>query len=104
MPLNFAYYKVEIELDEDLLGTVPKNKEVYREFIAAKARDHAEKETRRAAQDERRGDEDTATPRMASGAEATPEEVAKLMEEEVETVEDIEERGWTGQPGGPLAA
>jgi hypothetical protein len=51
---------VEIELQEPMLGTVPKNKEVYAKYIATKA--------------------------------PTPEN----GEEEIQTVEEIEEGGWTG--------
>lgn len=53
-------YNVEIELVEPLLGTVPKNKQVYAAYIAAKAAD------------------------------------LELIEEEVKTVQEVEEKGWTG--------
>jgi hypothetical protein len=53
-------YLVKIELIEDLLGTVPKDKEVYATYIATKA------------------------PAPANG------------EEETATVQEVEERGWTG--------
>lgn len=52
-------FKVRIELLEPMLGTVPKNKEVYAKYIATKAPD-------------------------GEGAD------------EVESVVDIEEKGWTG--------
>jgi DNA topoisomerase VI subunit B len=58
--MAFTYYDVEIVLTEPLLGTVPKNKEVYKKFIASKQADLG------------------------------------LAEEEVETVESVEESGWTG--------
>ena len=56
-------YDVEVELTEPLLGTVPKNKEVYTQYIESKR------------------PEDQAP----GGAVA-----------EAETVEDLEEKGWTG--------
>jgi len=52
-------YKVTLTFTEDLLGSAPKNREVYKDFIAKKA---------------------------------TPEQTG----EEVQLVEDLEERGWTG--------
>jgi hypothetical protein len=62
-------YHVEIEFVEDLLGTVPKNKDIYQDFVRSKA------------------PEGTAT------------------EDELETVEEIESRGWTGfhmEDGKPI--
>ncbi|MCD6148977.1 hypothetical protein J7J18_06425 [bacterium] len=53
-------FDVKIRLLEKLLGTVPKDPEVYTRFVASKA----------------------------------PE--PELEEEETETVEEVEERGWTG--------
>jgi hypothetical protein len=55
--MNIDEYNVKIELTTDLLGTQPKNKEVYKQFIATKSPD---------------------------------------VEGELETVQEIEERGWTG--------
>ena len=53
--------KVRLTLKEIILGTVPKNKDVYAAYIASKA--------------------------------PKPEDVTK---EEVETVQEVEEKGWTG--------
>jgi hypothetical protein len=53
-----AQYNVELTLTERILGTVPKNREIYANYIASKA----------------------------------PEPKS----DELETVEDLEERGWTG--------
>lgn len=53
-------YDITIKLQEHLLGTVPKNPEVYKTFVATKAADLG------------------------------------LAEEEVATVESLEEKGWTG--------
>ncbi len=58
--MNITKYEVEIELVEDMLGTVPKNKDVYKTFIASQAVD------------------------------------AGLAEEEIATVQSLEEKGWTG--------
>src|SRR5581483_2984458 len=58
--MDITVYKVKLKFTEDLLGTVPKNKEIYKAFIATKA---------------------------ASREDA---------EEEVATVAEIEEKGWTG--------
>lgn len=53
-------YKLKIKLIEPMLGTVPKDKEVYATYIATKAQN------------------------------------AELVAEEIESVEQIEEKGWTG--------
>lgn len=53
-------FEVEVELIEPLLGTVPKNKDVYAKFIASKAAD------------------------------------LELAAEEIATVKELENRGWTG--------
>lgn len=53
-------YLIEVTLIEGMLGTVPKNKDIYAAFVASKA--------------------------------PTPEN----GEEEIETVQEIEEKGWTG--------
>jgi hypothetical protein len=58
--IDYSTVAIQIELLTDILGTVPKDKEVYRSFIAQKARELSD------------------------------------AEEEVETVEEIEERAWTG--------
>lgn len=55
-----ANYKVKLTFTEPLLGTVPKNKDLYRDYIASKA------------------------PDSSNG------------EREVETVQEMEEKGWTG--------
>ena len=52
-------YRLALVFTEDLLGSAPKNREVYKDFIAKKA---------------------------------TPDQTS----EEVQLVEDLEERGWTG--------
>ena len=76
-------FRVVLEFVEDLLGTVPKNKKVYETYIAGKAAEAHEKEIKRGIP-------------AASGEPLTTEASAALLEEELETVQEIEERGWTG--------
>lgn len=56
-----------------MLGTVPKNKDVYASFIATKAAEYAKNQ--------------------GTDAEGV---VEKKTKEEVETVEEVEAKGWTG--------
>lgn len=65
--------RIKIKLTESLLGTVPKNKQVYKTHIVTRAKEIAK--------------------RMEEDEE---EYVENLAAEEVETVEDVEEKGWTG--------
>lgn len=58
--MKIEKYKVSIELQEPVLGTVPKNKEVYASYIATRAQ------------------------KLENGAE------------EIATVQEVEEKGWTG--------
>jgi len=63
-------YDFEAELTEDFLGTVPKDKEIYKSFVASKIE------------------------KLEGVDEKTKQ---KLTEEEIETVEEeLLERGWTG--------
>jgi hypothetical protein len=93
MGFDLTIFDVEIELEEQLLGTVPKNKEVYATFIAQKGKELAAKEAAKR----------KAVPH-ASGIDSDGEggvdgemagAVATLIDEEVETVQDLEERAWT---------
>jgi DNA topoisomerase VI subunit B len=77
--LETTKYKVVISLTEPMLGTVPKRKEVYSDYIATKAAEHAEKQEA-----------------FADGNPTTAAGAAQRAAEEVETVQDIEEKGWTG--------
>ena len=65
--------RIKITLTESMLGTVPKNKEVYAAHIVTKAKEIA-----------KRKEEDE------------EEYIENLAAEELETVEDVEEKGWTG--------
>lgn len=81
-------YAIKIELLEDLLGTVPKNKAIYASYIASKAEELIGK----------------GIPH-ASGDEATDGSLEAMAAEEVSTITEIEERGWTGfheDEGGPF--
>lgn len=62
-------YQVTLTLIEPILGTVPKDKEVYKTYITDKLRND----------EDRSGDA-----------------VASMMEEELATVQEVEEKGWTG--------
>ncbi len=83
--LDMDVFTVRIGLLEDLLGTVPKNKSVYGSYIAAKGRELMEKEQAKGIP-------------HASGAELNGDGKAAtaLLEEEVETIQEIEDRGHTG--------
>lgn len=61
-----AIYKLHLTLTEDILGGVPKNKDLYGSYILSRA----EKE----------------------GITLTPEQI----EEELQTLQEMEEKGWTG--------
>jgi hypothetical protein len=84
MSLDFTLYDVTVRLTEDLLGTVPKSKEVYAAYIAAKGREMI------ARQDKKTGN------RLADGSPSTDANVTTALAEEVETIEEVEEKGWTG--------
>lgn len=85
MALVIDTYEVEVRLLHPMLGTVPKRKEVYAAFIATKAAAHADKMNKKG------------IGQFESGAPTDdPDAVAALQAEEVETVKDIEEKGWTG--------
>jgi len=83
MSLEIEKYNCRIRFTEDLLGTVPKNPEVYKSHIAAKAREMIVKEAAKGVP-------------LASGKEATDMQVEIAIAEEEESLEDIEEKGWTG--------
>lgn len=84
MALKLKKYDVVIELLEDLLGTVPKDRAVFSSYIQTKAREMMEKDAKKGVP-------------LASGEEATEESIGTALAEEPETIEDVEEKGWTGQ-------
>lgn len=68
-------YQTVVTFTEELLGTVPKSKDLYRQYIIERA--------------------------LREGVELTEEQI----EEELRTVEEMEEKGWTGfheANGGPI--
>lgn len=80
MTIEKSIFQVRVRLVTPMLGTVPKNKLVYTEHVAAKALKEAEK-----------------LGLTADGSEATPKTLYEKLEEEAATVENIEEKGWTGR-------
>ena len=73
--IQSKFYEVVLDLTEPVLGTVPKSKEIYKQYIQGKLREMVE-----------RGD---------NGASGWPVTHSQLQEE-LETVEEVEEKGWTG--------
>jgi len=93
---RIKYYKVKLELISPMLGTVPKNKQVFTTFIASKA---AEEVERRRKQAEREGKDPDTTPAMAGGEPATAETLVAITIDEPEGVvesADREDRGSSG--------
>jgi hypothetical protein len=94
MGFDVTVFDVEIELEEKMLGTVPKNKEVYATYIAAKGKEILAKEAaKRKAVPHASGIDSDGEGGVDGEAAAA---VATLVDEEVETVQDLEERAWTG--------
>jgi hypothetical protein len=81
--MDVTIYKVTLELTEDILGTVPKNREVYAAHIATKDRELIEKKAKMGIP-------------LCDGTEPTSLAISSRISEEVETIEEIEEKGWTG--------
>ncbi len=79
-------YSVHIELIEDLLGTVPLSRDVYSQHIANKKREELTRDARKGMP-------------LASGREATDAVIAEVLDEEVQSVQDMadpdQHRGWT---------
>jgi len=78
-------YVLEIELEEDLLGSTPKQREVYTSYVQAKAREAMLK-----------GAAKKEPVPLADGGAATAEAVEERLDEEPENIKEVEERGWTG--------
>jgi hypothetical protein len=77
--MQVEIFDVTIELIEDMLGTVAKNREVYSNFVAKKALASAER-----------------VGVLAGGTPATQEAIQNALLEEEGSIEQVEERGWTG--------
>lgn len=71
-------YKLKIELTEPMLGTVPKDPDIFKRFLIGKLRKKLEK--------------------MEEGEEREEfeEKIKKMEAEEVATIEETEEGSWTG--------
>ncbi len=63
-------YRIKLTFIEPILGTVPKDKEIYRSYVQGKALKEARK----------------------IGLEIEADDI----EDEIETIEELEEKGWTG--------
>jgi hypothetical protein len=97
MTLPIKRYAVKIKLVEDLLGTVPKNKEVYATFIAQKGRELIEKQAAKKGVPLASGAMPEGHPQPEGQQPvAPPADLDKHLGEEVESIEEVEERGWTG--------
>lgn len=82
MALQLDVYDVTLRLTEDVLGTVPRSRDVYTRFIQDRMRKELKKQ-------EAKGIPHT------NGDPVTDESVNALMEVEPETIRETEERGWT---------
>lgn len=101
--LNVTIYRVEIELLSHLLGTCPRSKEVYSDYIASKAAKALAVGGLPGLKGNRFGMK--APVLLANGEAASEESVAIATAEECDTVPEtvteeslaeLEEKGWTG--------
>lgn len=81
--LGMRVFDVVLEITEDMLGTVPKDKKVYANYIAGKAKEIIDKAAGKGVP-------------QTDGEPVTSEAVDAKLAEEVETVQQVEEKGWTG--------
>lgn len=94
--LPVTKYAIEIELTEDMLGTQPKQKAVYSNYIAGKAREAIAKDAKKGYP-------------LASGATAVMDPIADappngqpenrvdtLLQQEEESIQELEDKGHTG--------
>lgn len=81
--LKITKYEVTLELVEPMLGTVPKNREVYTRHVQAKSREAIEKAATKGVP-------------LTNGEEANPESINALLEPEEFSIKECEEKGWTG--------
>jgi hypothetical protein len=75
-------YDVTLRLTEDILGTVPKSRQVYTNFLLDRARKEVKKQG------------DKGVPH-ANGDPVTDASISALMDPEPETIAETEEKGWT---------
>lgn len=83
MALNITKYRIILELTTDMLGTVPKNRDVFTSYIAEKARKIIAK------------GHEKGVP-LTDGTPAEEDAVAARLGEEELTIDEVEEKGWTG--------
>lgn len=83
MNLSMREFSVKICLLERMLGTVPKNKAVYASYIADKGREMLLKQQAKGIPN-------------AAGEAIDAVAVETMLEEEVETIQEVEDKGWTG--------
>lgn len=93
---RIKYYKVTLELTSPMLGTVPKNTQVFTTFIASKAAEEIEKRRKQA---QKEGKNPDTVPAMAGGEPPTKETLAAIMTEEPEGVVDSADREDKGSTG-----
>lgn len=87
--LYIQKFEVQLQLKEDLLGTVPKNKDVYTKYIASKIDQYAAKA-------EKAAEKNNEEARLADGTVITPTSVSEKKAQEIETIKELEEKGWSG--------
>jgi hypothetical protein len=75
MAILMSRYEVVLDLTEPVLGTVPKNKEIYKTYVQKQITE--------------------AVAAGAVGANGT-KLYQEQLDEEVELVSELEEKGWTG--------
>lgn len=93
MAIKKDVYEVVLEYITDLLGTQPKDKEVYRRYLQSKIAEMAEKTRKRV---EKEGGDPATDPGFADGTPAVDEAAAARAAEELSSIQTIEDRGWTG--------
>ncbi len=94
MGLDLTTYKVTLRLAEDMLGTVPKNKNVYSSYLAGKAKDAIAKDAKKGIP--LASGEHPADPNDLSDVTKGRVDVEAMIAGETESIRDVEERGWTG--------
>ena len=97
------YFRIKIRLTDKFLGTIPKDKSIYTTYIATKAPQHVAKSTKlrieletkinalRAKSDGIDTDEIKALLKQIDNIVVDPNDIP-----EVEDIDNIEQRGWTG--------
>lgn len=102
--LSRITFRVTARLVTDMLGTVPKSKDVYSKYIASKYAEDERKKLKAKVKemttriDTEQGLDRTELERqIMDEGQAGEDLVARVMLEEESTVEEAEEKGWTGR-------